>query len=153
MTLSMWVQFAAADSARTMRLISKKDANWQPGGYSLEVVPDARDTAGIRLYGNDADYARSGPRSWQTGRWYYLVVVYDGGQARFYVDGVQLDAVDSTLLPLTADNERLYLGGWEESFLKGALDEVTIARVVRSAHWVALSYQNQRSAQRLVEFR
>jgi hypothetical protein len=153
MTVSMWVQFAPSDSARNMRLISKKDEIWQPGGYALEVVADSQDSSGVRLYGNNANFAATGPRSWYSERWYYLVAVYDETQARFYVDGVLLGAADSTLLPLSADNEKLYLGGWEQSFFKGRLDEVRIARVVRSAHWIALSYQNQRAAQRLVEFR
>ncbi|MFM7865026.1 MAG: hypothetical protein ACKPHU_12505, partial [Planctomycetaceae bacterium] len=46
---------------------------------------------------------------------------------------------------------RLYMGGWYNNYdFQGDLDEVRVSSVVRSAEWVRLQYENQKSGQLLV---
>lgn len=76
--------------------------------------------------------------------WYYLVSTYDGDKIRLYING---EVVDSTLSirqsPLFGDSNLLLIGGRNNEFFKGVMDEVRIENKARSAQWIKLSYLNQ----------
>ncbi|ADB18905.1 protein of unknown function DUF303 acetylesterase putative [Pirellula staleyi DSM 6068] len=85
-------------------------------------------------------------------QWNQIVHTYRDGEARIYVNGV-LDGVNKSQgSPLKLKSPaRLYLGGWYNNFdFVGALDEVRVSQVVRSADWIKLQYENQKPSQTLV---
>lgn len=94
---------------------------------------------------------RSGSRL-ALSRWIHVVHTYTKGESKIYVDGV-LDGVSTSAgTPLAVRSPaRMYLGGWYNAYrFVGELDEVRISKVVRSADWVKLQYENQKPLQTLV---
>ena len=93
-----------------------------------------------------------GESSLPLGQWVQVVHTYEKGESRVYVNGV-LDGTHQTdAAPLAIKSPaRLFLGGWYHHYdYQGDLDEVRISRVVRSADWIRLQYENQKPHQTLV---
>lgn len=86
------------------------------------------------------------------GDWTHVVHTYREGEAKLYVNGV----LDGTNIkqggPLNIKRPaRLFLGGWYGNYdFVGDLDEVRVSKVVRSAEWVKLQFENQKPNQTLV---
>ncbi len=98
-------------------------------------------------------------------QWVHLAGVRAGTNQYFYVNGKM---VDDTVHLMAGDyprntgddfmigrNARLvtipYNEGW--SYFKGMIDEVRVMNTAVSADWIKLSYMNQKTEDRLVEFR
>jgi len=84
--------------------------------------------------------------------WVHVVHTYSKGNSRIYLNGC-LEGVNSTSnSPLAIKSPaRMWIGGWYNNFsFVGDLDEVRISKVVRSAEWVKLEYENQKPLQTLV---
>lgn len=85
--------------------------------------------------------------------WYLLAMVYDGTEARLYVDGEPLGqaaAVTGNLQPLAGP---LYIGNNPEEAatqLDGIVDEVRIAKVAHSPGWLRVEHASM--SQTLLEF-
>jgi hypothetical protein len=84
--------------------------------------------------------------------WVHLVYAYQQGDTRLYVNGQLAGSSLEKGSPLNIRNPaRMWLGGWYNQFhFAGALDEVRISNVERSADWVKLSYENQKRNQTFV---
>jgi len=96
-------------------------------------------------------------------QWIHVVHTYSKGDSRIYVNGI-LDGVSTTSeaqqairkngrgSALTIKNPvRMAIGGWYDNYhFIGDIDEVRISKVVRSADWVRLQYENQKPMQTLV---
>lgn len=102
---------------------------------------------------------KSGTNAQVTGQavatWYHATYTYTrAGALNLYVNGV-LAATSTapnfdwlgTNLEIGHENSNYSSGG---SFFSGALDEARIENLARSAEWIKLSYENQRTDQRLV---
>jgi hypothetical protein len=88
----------------------------------------------------------------QVGEWTHVVHTYEKGEAKLYVNGV-LDGVNRNQGPPLAIKSpaRLFIGGWYHNYeFVGDLDEVRVSKVVRSAEWIKLQYENQKPNQTLV---
>lgn len=84
-----------------------------------------------------------------THQWYHVVHTYSEKDSRVYVNGV-LDGVATPILDLPRTS-RLWLGGWYGNYsFVGDVDEVRISKVVRSAEWIKLQYENQKTLQTVV---
>jgi hypothetical protein len=91
--------------------------------------------------------------SWTLNQWQYITVALAGRNLRIYKNGVQITAV--TLAdPLTSVvRMENFMGrsSWAaDQYFQGLIDEAELAKTARSADWVGLAYQNQRSGQTLV---
>ena len=87
-----------------------------------------------------------------TGEWTHVVHTYREGETKLYVNGV-LDGINNKNGgPLNIRTPaRLFLGGWYNNYdFVGDLDEVRVSKVVRSAEWVKLQFENQKPNQSLV---
>lgn len=84
------------------------------------------------------------------GEWVHVAHTYRSGEARLYVNGV-LDGTNTGGPPLAIKRPaKMWIGGWYGNYqFAGAIDEVRISSVVRSADWVKLEYENQRPLQTL----
>jgi Family of unknown function (DUF6288)/Concanavalin A-like lectin/glucanases superfamily/Domain of unknown function (DUF2341)/HEAT repeats/Carbohydrate esterase, sialic acid-specific acetylesterase len=81
--------------------------------------------------------------------WTHVVHTYENGDSRIYVNGV-LDGVSTEKgKPLDIPNScGLWIGGWENNYdFIGDIDEVRVSKVKRSADWVKLEYENQKTFQ------
>ena len=104
----------------------------------------------IECYFSGADVA--GGRSLPMGQWVHVVHTYRQRDSRVYVNG-QLDGVSTAAgAPLAIKSPaRMYVGGWYSDYrFLGDIDEVRVSKVVRSADWVKLEYENQKPLQTLV---
>jgi hypothetical protein len=86
------------------------------------------------------------------GEWTHVVHTYQQGESAIYVNGKQdgINAKDGPPLAIQSP-ARLWLGGWYDNYdFVGDMDEVRVSKVVRSADWVKLEYENQKPMQTLV---
>lgn len=86
------------------------------------------------------------------GEWTHVVHTFEQGEARMYVNG-KLDGTNARKGNSMAIKSpaRLWIGGWYNNYeFTGELDEVRLSKVVRSADWVKLQYENQKPMQTLV---
>ena len=83
--------------------------------------------------------------------WVHVIHTCKKGDSRLYVNG-RLDGVSTNEgNPLDIKNPaKMWLGGWGGYQFKGDLDEVRVSKVARSADWVKLQYENQKSMQKVV---
>ena len=85
-------------------------------------------------------------------QWVHVVHTYRKDDSRVYINGI-LDGVNkSSSSPLSIKKPaKMWIGGWYNNYdFKGDIDEVRISRVVRSADWIKLEYENQKPLQTLV---
>lgn len=88
----------------------------------------------------------------QLSEWTHVVHTYQKGEAKLYINGM-LDGVNRNQGPPLAVKSpaRLFIGGWYNNYeFVGDIDEVRVSKVVRSADWVKLQYENQKPNQTLV---
>jgi len=84
--------------------------------------------------------------------WTHIVHTYKQGDSRVYLNG-KLDGVSTSPgAPLAIPRPaKMWIGGWYNNYnFVGALDEVRISKVTRSADWIKLQYENQKPLQTLV---
>ena len=101
-------------------------------------------------YFSDAGVASTGRIA--LAEWTHVAHTYSKGEARLYVNGVLEGTTKGRSAPLNIRSPaRLWLGGWYNNYdFVGDLDEVRVSKVVRSADWVRLQYENQKALQTLV---
>lgn len=83
-------------------------------------------------------------------RWYHAALTCDGTDARLYLDGVQVDTVPC-VAPIQSSMHPFRIGWWGQAdptrSWDGAIDEVRVSSVARSAAWISASHANQSSPQ------
>lgn len=104
----------------------------------------------MECYFSGADVAASGRITMS--QWVHVVHAYSEEDSRIYVNGRLEGASNARQSPLNVRTPaRLFLGGWYDQYqFVGAIDEVRIARVARSADWIKLCYENQKPQQTLI---
>ena len=126
---------------------------------NFEIVDWAREDAGnkvqIRLLTPpkiyiDGNFASiTGNTTLSTSQWHQVVHTYSPGVSRIYIDG-QLDASANVNMTMTPPSI-MRLGGWYGTYnFVGDMDEVRLSKVTRSAGWIKLEYENQKTLQTLV---
>lgn len=92
----------------------------------------------------------SGAAGIPASQWTYVVHTFQTTGTRLYVNGA-LDASNNGGSMNLPTSGRYDIGGWAgtNNFV-GDIDEVRISKVVRSADWVKLEYENQKPVQTLV---
>lgn len=112
----------------------------RPGKVMMNVLSPPR--VAIQCYFADVE-AKNGITM---DRWVHVVHTYEKGDSRVYVDGV-LDGNTKPILDIPTP-ARMWIGGWYNNYnFVGDVDEVRISKVARSADWVKLQYENQKSMQ------
>jgi hypothetical protein len=84
--------------------------------------------------------------------WVHVVHTFREGESRLYLNG-RLDGSSIGIgAPLNIRSPaRMWLGGWYNRYdFVGDIDEVRISKAERSADWVKLAYENQKTNQTLV---
>jgi len=84
--------------------------------------------------------------------WIHVMHTYEQGDSRIYVNGELNKESKTPNAPLAIKSPaRLNIGGWSNNYdFVGDIDEVRISKVTRSADWVRLQYENEKSMQTLV---
>jgi hypothetical protein len=144
-TVSAWVKISTYVSQATAV------ANYDGQGFSLQTALTSAD-----IYFNAGGrYGFTASNVYTTGTWHLWTAVYDGNQAtnaakiKIYLDGVSQTLTYSGAIPasLGASANTLQIGNRPDAahYLNGALDEVRISTIARSAGWIVTEYNNQSS--------
>ncbi len=87
-----------------------------------------------------------------TSQWHHVVNTYTPGNpgvSRLYIDG-ELDASNTATVDIVPPSI-MRLGGWYNNYgFIGEMDEARLSKVTRSANWIKMEFENQRSQQTLV---
>ncbi|NRA24760.1 MAG: DUF2341 domain-containing protein, partial [Oleispira sp.] len=107
--------------------------------------------------GNGSKWGNVSLGSELTSVWTYVVMTYDGSTQKLYLDGEQVDTSPSDTLLAKNESFPLRIGAGETEatagyFFNGPVDEARVSNTNRSADWIKLSYENQKSDQTLVFF-
>jgi hypothetical protein len=147
-TLSAWV-FADSLDNSFHEIISKGDLAY---GMQLHNINKWEITDFLDASGWQSIRVPAVARAWK-----YIVGVRDGAKEYLYVDGAL--ASDSIALRDSTGRSAAFdvcIGRQADAatrYWSGAIDEVNMANVARSAEWIKLSYMNQKAVNQLVEFR
>ena len=117
-----------------------------------KVVMDFQSPPHVRVDGYFSEASISSTGRMTMNDWVHVIFTYKKGDCRIYVNGVLEGTSTKQGSPLAIKSPaRLWLGGWYNNYdYVGDLDEVRISKVVRSAEWVRLEYENQKPMQTLV---
>ncbi|MCF8298735.1 MAG: DUF2341 domain-containing protein [Saprospiraceae bacterium] len=138
-TVSAWVR---TDDNLTAKIVEKE--TWNSGwtidqdkwnGWKVGVITT---TGNYRI-----DWGEGIP---DYGRWYNIVMTFDGSSLKLYIDG-QLKNSVSVSGTIKLNNEAVSIGSDNggQKFFDGAIDEVHFCNVSQSADWIATAYNNQNS--------
>jgi hypothetical protein len=83
--------------------------------------------------------------------WHHIAGTYDGTTATLYIDGAQAGSGAPGAL-VTIDSFKVGMRGYTNLYFQGAIDEVRISKVARSADWVNLCYQTEQIGSTSVTF-
>ncbi|MEP2935629.1 MAG: LamG-like jellyroll fold domain-containing protein [Gilvibacter sp.] len=131
-SMSAWVKRDAGAVSRD--IISKRDNGPYTTGYAMRTNGSGTPTA---FWKNSLGVTQqiTGTTPLPVDKWHQVAIVYDGTEARLYVDGVQ----DGPAVPLSApvaNSERFLIGAADSgtaSFWDGTIDEVRVWDAALSA--------------------
>lgn len=146
-TISLWLELAgSSDDIQTLvaNSISGRDVD----GYRLFVNTDSTSDRRVIFEtadGNNDDSADTDPGVISSDVWTHLAVVVDrgAGSATIFVDGADA-TVDATIQNDFSSSAAFELARMGDIYnFDGILDELRIAKTLRSPAWIQTSYQNQ----------
>jgi hypothetical protein len=152
LTFSAWVKFNAMISSTRYDIMKKGDHQ-----YGIQKINATDNKVQFVIYDGTYRIARSN-NDVDTSSWYYFSGVYNGSNDSvfLYVNGVkQSTAAKASNGVSSSRNDALELGRCSEDhdfYFPGKIDQAVLSRTARSADWIKLCYENQRTAQTLVSF-
>ncbi len=117
-----------------------------------KVVMDFQSPPHVRVDGYFSEASISSTGRMAMNDWVHVILTYQKGNCRIYVNGALegTSTKNGSFLAIKSP-ARLWLGGWYNNYdFVGDIDEVRISKVVRSADWIRLQYENQKHLQTLV---
>lgn len=163
LTISAWVKRTTLNTWQT--LVTKSTGGDPSSSYGWHLCFNGNNrlsfyaASGGSSWGNEGSFnlTSSGSVADSTG-WHHVAVVIDrsGNDAcKMYIDGSESTGTilgDVTSLGDVSNSVNFRIGAEsdDEFFLRGYIDEITIANSLRSAGWIKLCYENQKPSQTLV---
>jgi biopolymer transport protein ExbB len=141
LTMSAWLRIEQAQQATVMALADQ--------GKSIELnVDGAKISARAVLDGAPVAVTQTADLS--LSQWHHVALTAGGGKLTLYVDGV---ATGSAPVNLTELGGNFRIGSADgKGFLTGDVDEVEVAKLVRSADWIKASARAQGMDSNLVVY-
>ena len=90
------------------------------------------------------------------GTWYHVTSLADGSRLRIYVNGVERNNVAYSNNIYYSTNSTFKIGIMDDNgdsyrqYWNGKIDEVRVEKVARSADWIKLSYENQKTGSTVI---
>ncbi len=152
LTVEAWIN--ASSQGQYKRFVAKSFTSatnpWDE--YDLQ-FSGASNTFAFVVSMGSSQYSVTSTTATSTGQWYHVVGTYDQANLRIYVNG-NLECTSARTGALSDYGQGLTFGKYQNdnnSNFNGKLDEVRVSFTARSSDWIALSYMNQRSDQKLVQ--
>jgi len=100
---------------------------------------------------NDSSFQKTGGDV-STGIWQHVAFTYNGSALYIYNNGLKSDSLVKTgsIAPSASEINIGRNPGTANRWFKGLIDEVTLSGTARSANWIKLAYENQKTAQTLI---
>lgn len=140
-TVSAWINITSWNVI-WQAIVTKGEGSWRIARNA------GNGTLNFACNGLTTNTSITGGTTLSTGTWYYVTGVYDGSNLRMYLNG----ASDATALAATGSisttNSNVMIGeneGATGRFFNGPMDEVRVENTARSANWIKLSYETQKS--------
>jgi hypothetical protein len=114
---------------------------------------DTTSNMGFHNWNGTTNYTKEVANQWALNQWQHITVTMSGKNLRMYKNGVQIaaDTLGAGISGAYRNANFLGQSNWAaDQYFQGKLDEPELAKTARSADWVKLAYQNQRSGQTLV---
>ena len=142
MTLSGWV--SSNGQTADVGILLKSTSS-----YQIHLGIESGETGNFRVLTPSGPYSRLDTTSTvpTNGTWTYLTATYDGAMARLYFNASE-EATDARTGNINATTEPVVIGRraiGDARFMNGAIDEVRMSNVARSAGWIQTEYNNQSS--------
>jgi len=141
LTVEAWVNFSARPSEGMLYVVDSRDNEWR--GFGLNVNTDL---VQFWVAGANGPNPIGYSATLEVNEWHYVVGVYDGSQARVYVDGVEIGsrsfsgAIPPSLGPLYIGRRWSPLVSYE--YFNGMIDEVRISDHALSASDIQAHYKS-----------
>ena len=119
-TMSAWINKGANDGS----IVSKRDSGFTTG-YDFSINSTGKL---VMSWINSGVKSATSSITIPNNEWHHVAVIYDGTDAKLYIDGVEDTSAASTLItPLaTSENFRIATGGSAASYFEGNIDEVRV---------------------------
>jgi hypothetical protein len=149
-TLEAWIKASSLPSNYDQAYICGKGYNGNNESYYSRINSDGGGgnsvEAGTESFPTQYQAGTSITSSF-TGSWHHVVGSYDGSW-NIYVDGVKTSSTQTQSAYATA--ERFLIGardasGGQSAYFNGAIDEVRISKIARTADWISTEFNNQRN--------
>ncbi len=110
---------------------------------------------GTHLRGELADGSQNlvnGSTALSTGVWYHAAFTYNGATLKLFLNGAQESNTTSHTGDIDANNMEFCIGksSYDADYFGGVIDNVWLCHTARSADWIKLCYENQKTGQTLV---
>lgn len=163
-TVYAWVAIDSFDNASHCILSKGYEQYYLRSTYISTTLPAGEPLWEFVEFGETSKWQATNTKA-ENGTWSLLVAVRDGPKQILYCNGVAADStVDSWYNIVSRSTvNNLMLGRFAQlvtvpvsegyCHFKGKIDEVRILNAAKSAAWIRLCYMNQRTDDRLVEFR
>jgi len=141
LTLSLWANKSATNPNHWETLIAKRIPPGENTNYQIGLGDDGSQRDLMFFDGSTiAISSQTAP----AGTWTHMAIVVDAATCSFYMGGVFYQSISSC--DLSPNSGPLFVGGTDQEQdepFYGALDEVRIAGVARSANWLLTEVNNQ----------
>jgi autotransporter-associated beta strand protein len=103
-------------------------------------------------------YNSSTTSSWTAGTWYYLSYTWKNGADSLYINGSLQGSGVNTATITGSGNDEIGRSNYDANnlgaatYFNGTLDEFRIDSTIRSADWIRLCYENQKTDQTLISY-
>jgi len=141
-TISGWVQ-GTANIVPWASAFGFNTGTWSPDGY-FDIECDGFYNYCLHICNNQWS-SQTGVRDQA---WHHVAATYENGQVQLFVDGALSTSASYTIN--TVDQFQMGYRGDQATTWLGMIDEVRVSRNRRSSGWIKLSYENQRSDDKLV---
>ena len=158
-TLSFWIYRNTSWASAWVPLYGK-ETTYSSNGWQFYTVPNGADSIAASLYvdGNNYFYINTDPNTfYPLNTWVHVALsfntstkagaIYKNGVAQTVLTQGTCNTITSSVSTITKVAQDDGSACWP-----GQMDELRISNVVRSADWVKLSYENQKTGQTLVKW-
>lgn len=153
LTFSFWMKRSGNQQQYAHLIVKGAGAAAPWGSYVFQLNDSGSDSSEASLFFGTTDNLTPGAGypsgSFADGTWYYVVGTFDASSkvASGYKNGQLIGSSTAAVGTISYDTAGLFFGHQPTfgQYFNGAMDEVRVSNVARSAEWIATEYNNESS--------
>ncbi len=149
-TVSGWAKWESGGTPAAYGRIINKKFTWDAGnGWELAIVSGDNDQVQMMGIGGEI-MGGDNAVNWSSSSWQYITGVWNGTTYTIYANGTSINS--GTLNAMVNSTTAVHIGSRSANdYWNGKLDEMQMYDGARSADWVKLSYESQKSGSTLID--